>query len=338
MKPTLFSVCLLFFASACSLTPSSQISGQSDWRNTNILGKYGNMRYREHHLPPAEELYQIWAGGPTNAPNVIISVGSIPQNSLKFDFEALYNNLSDPSQWMVAELHTQHSYLPGKLLDTNYTLEDAQRDSAWSSTAIFKVAKYFHEQDKSVYIFAQNYGAMLTLKMISDWKYENYVKKILLIDGRLATPENAVDSLAKGMPVEFQTGPSQQSDLLISHTFDEIELNNIYQASQLNNIVTIEQYYNLRYNSNLVYATLMQFNYLRYLPSSGTPVNKILFSSSIGNHVFGSFSEEEAEYASLNSVYYSSLNDYDYYDLETMLPTLQEDLDNYRDFLESDFF
>ncbi|ANQ52886.2 alpha/beta hydrolase (plasmid) [Flammeovirga sp. MY04] len=123
--------------------------------------------------------------GNLKSDKVMLYCNGGPENVLRLDyFDDL--ELSDYHEVYVHQSNTYNlDIIQG--LNENLSFERAIQEDLVSVEILYRVAKYFKQKGKKVYIIGHSFGAVLIPKLIAD--KENLVEKYLIMAGRLDFPD-----------------------------------------------------------------------------------------------------------------------------------------------------
>ncbi|WGK70405.1 hypothetical protein P0082_05955 [Candidatus Haliotispira prima] len=286
----------------------------SDWRTVSYQGKYGNYRYTQAELPDATSLFEIQTGtrytGTSASPNVIVYSQGGPGEKLNSDFgyKDLFDELSTQSDWQVVKVYQKQILnLKSEFALAEITANEGAAAASWSSAALFKVAKYWNTtKGKKVYIISHSYGSFLVPKMLADWKYEDYVEKVLVLAGRLQMPSAVYDIFAAGNAIGFQDG---DGDGLFRETVAPLEITRTATDAAYvpqDTVLTKTEFFYWTRNSRKLQSGVGQFDYVDIYQKNNVPLTKVLFASGKKDPAVGYFTDTEISFARTSANYHDS--------------------------------
>ncbi len=282
--------------------------------STTTYGEYkGHLITDLSSIPKVSELYFVdtkvgEAEALKNAANVLLYARggpeSVPLEDEGFSFTDLYGKFTDKSKWAIIQVSQSQIEDPDHGKDQEITMSEAVIETAKSAAMLFKVAKYFHEvEKKKVHILTHSFGSFIVPKTMIDYRYEDYVEKVLVLAGRLAMNKEIYTSFAEGKLRGFKAdneGLFRAIDDNVQHVNLEYVQQMIAGGFELPAGYTAEQFSNIRRSYAKLQASLGQYKYIELFKKFKVPLSKVMFASGKKDAPVGYYSQAEMDF--LNSV------------------------------------
>lgn len=244
-----------------------------------------------------------------DADNVILYSQGGPDASLKSVDSVLANllvelgkrdNKADKKAWSVFRIH-QHNTLYSSLMNENISEDVASFSFDLSSEMLFKVAKYMHDKGKRVYVIADSYGGSVAIKMMLDYKYENYVEHVFVLSARLRTEKSVLSERLKGKYTYYYSSRDGGDYVEVFYgTYDDKTLKDLpipdgFSPTDSTGIISRHK------RKSFMLAIASQYDYVDLYRKGGVSLKNVTFVTSKYDSMFGYYSDYERYFAQTSS-------------------------------------
>ncbi len=183
----------------------------------------------------------IYSTGNAESDTVILFSQGGPQSALNMTDLGRISSITGTSKCLLVSVHQAQSLNPN-LLKGEISALEAQRYNAESVEYLSKVARYYKQMDKKVFIVGISFGANLVQALISE-KGIDVADRYLIVVGRLKIDKKLCDALDQGYWPSYRKG----TELMIPETkrTDAIFLASARLMASLGRIPFMERMKNL---------------------------------------------------------------------------------------------
>ncbi len=175
----------------------------------------------------------IYFKGNEKATRVVVNVQEGPDTVLDSLIVNLISETYDTSDLLAVNVHQAQSLDSTIVLDTDITLNQAIDFSGESIEILDKVIAYFKDQDRTVFVLGNSFGAFVTQELIAK-KGIDRADKYLIMTGRLDINEVMWQALAEGKIGGFVDGVTPVLDEEPEASAKDRNLNRITAALGMN--------------------------------------------------------------------------------------------------------
>jgi len=165
----------------------------------------------------------IYFKGDENASIVLVNTQGGPQiNLATTEFEEILQNVNT-SNILRVNVHQKQTLSPSLFTSNDISFNDAIDYDTETVETLYKVVKYFKDQNKTVYVLGISYGAFVAQQLIAT-KGIDVADKYLIMVGRLDMNEAYWTLFSQGKGGNFTNGglpivPLVQSDVRIRNMY-----------------------------------------------------------------------------------------------------------------------
>ncbi|MBF8984144.1 hypothetical protein IZY60_11405 [Lutibacter sp. B2] len=154
-------------------------------------------------LEEVKELTDMF--GNENSDTVIINTQGGPMTKLETDeFKEIVSNFNTEGLLMV-NVHQYQTINPSKFMNDEISFEEAIQYDKESIEILYKIIKYYKNQNKKVYVLGISFGAFMTQELIAE-KGIDVADKYLIMVGRLDMNESFWKGFSEGKDGYFKNG------------------------------------------------------------------------------------------------------------------------------------
>lgn len=179
------------------------------------------------NLLPKEIRELVYSKGNPNAPIVLVNTQGGPETELaKAEFDEIIQGVNTDNL-LAVNVHQIQTLHPELFVSSDITFNDAERFNSESINLLFKVVKYFRDQNRTVYLMGISYGAFVVQEFIAK-KGLNAANGYLIEVGRLDMNEEYWKNFKEGKGGFYRNGTIPVLD---NNKAETAQLRNMYRLA-----------------------------------------------------------------------------------------------------------